>query len=44
MAESRIIFARFTNELDCCRKHGISDVAVYNWRSRYGGTDVSGAP
>ncbi|KFG92541.1 transposase [Burkholderia paludis] len=26
---------------DLCRKHGISDGAFYNWRSRYGGMDVS---
>ena len=26
---------------DLCRKHGISDATFYNWRSRYGGMDVS---
>ncbi|WP_144265881.1 transposase [Pandoraea sp. SD6-2] len=29
--------------MDCCRKHGISEAAVDNWCSRYGGMDVSGA-
>lgn len=30
-----------TQEL--CRKHGISDVTFYKWRSKYGGLDVSEA-
>ncbi|MEI6002002.1 transposase [Paraburkholderia bengalensis] len=28
---------------DLCRKHGISDATFYNWRSRYGGMDISEA-
>lgn len=28
---------------DLCRKHGISDVTFYKWRSKYGGLDVSEA-
>lgn len=28
---------------DLCRKHGISDVTFYNWRSKYGGLEVSEA-
>lgn len=28
---------------DICRKHGISDATFYNWRSRYGGMEVSDA-
>lgn len=28
---------------DLCRKHGISNATFYNWRSRYGGMDVSEA-
>jgi putative transposase len=28
---------------DLCRKYGISDATFYNWRSRYGGMDVSEA-
>jgi putative transposase len=28
---------------DLCRKHGISDATFYNWRSRYGGMEVSDA-
>ncbi|AQQ29389.1 transposase [Burkholderia cenocepacia] len=28
---------------DLCRKHGIADATFYNWRSRYGGMDVSEA-
>ncbi len=26
---------------ELCRKHGISDATFYNWRSRYGGLEVS---
>lgn len=26
---------------DICRKHGISDTNLYNWRNRYGGIEVS---
>ena len=26
-----------------CRKHGISDATFYNWRSKYGGMEVSEA-
>ena len=28
---------------DLCRKHGISDATFYNWRSRFGGMEVSDA-
>lgn len=28
---------------DVCRKHGISDATFYNWRSKYGGMEVSDA-
>jgi len=28
---------------DLSRKHGISDATFYNWRSKYGGMDVSDA-
>lgn len=28
---------------DLCRRHGISDATFYNWRSRFGGMDVSEA-
>jgi putative transposase len=28
---------------DLCRKHGISDVTFYNWRSKFGGMEVSEA-
>ncbi len=28
---------------ELCRKHGISDATFYNWRSRYGGLQVSDA-
>ena len=28
---------------DLCRKHGISEATFYNWRSRYGGMEVSEA-
>lgn len=26
-----------------CRKHGVSDATVYNWKAKYGGMDVSEA-
>jgi putative transposase len=29
--------------VDLCRQHGISDVTFYNWRSKYGGMEVSDA-
>jgi putative transposase len=29
--------------VDLCRQHGISDVTFYNWRSMYGGMEVSDA-
>jgi len=29
--------------IDLCRKHGISDVTFYKWRSKYGGLEVSEA-
>lgn len=28
---------------DICRKYGISDATLYNWRNRYGGMEVSDA-
>ena len=28
---------------ELCRRHGISDATFYNWRSKYGGTEVSEA-
>ena len=28
---------------ELCRKHGISDATFYNWRSRYGGMEMSDA-
>jgi putative transposase len=28
---------------ELCRKHGISDATFYNWRSKYGGLEVSEA-
>ena len=28
---------------ELCRKHEISDATFYNWRSRYGGMEVSDA-
>jgi putative transposase len=26
---------------DVCRKHGISSAALYAWKAKYGGIDVS---
>lgn len=28
---------------ELCRRHGISEATFYNWRSRYGGMEVSDA-
>jgi len=28
---------------EICRKHGISDATFYNWRSKYGGMELSDA-
>ena len=28
---------------DLCRKHGISEATFYNWKSKFGGMDVSEA-
>lgn len=28
---------------ELCRKHGISDATFYNWKSKFGGMDVSEA-
>lgn len=28
---------------ELCRKHGMSDATFYNWKSKYGGLDVSEA-
>jgi putative transposase len=28
---------------ELCRKHGISEATFYNWRSRFGGMEVSDA-
>lgn len=29
--------------IDLCRKYGISDATVYNWKAKYGGMDISDA-
>lgn len=26
---------------DICRKHGLSQATIYNWRAKFGGMDVS---
>ena len=28
---------------DLCRKHGLSEATLYNWKAKYGGMDVSEA-
>jgi len=28
---------------DLCRKHGLSEATLYNWKARYGGMEVSEA-
>jgi putative transposase len=32
-----------TKTSDVCRRHGISEATFYNWKSKYGGMDVSEA-
>ena len=32
-----------TKPADLCRKHGISEATFYNWKSKFGGLDVSEA-
>jgi putative transposase len=32
-----------TKTSDLCRKHGISEATFYNWKSKYGGMDISEA-
>lgn len=32
-----------TKTADLCRKHGISEATFYNWKSKFGGMDVSQA-
>ncbi|WP_315774726.1 MULTISPECIES: transposase [unclassified Bradyrhizobium] len=29
---------------DLARKHGISETTFYNWKTKFGGTDVSSSP
>jgi putative transposase len=46
--EEQIIGALKEHELgaktaDLCRKHGISEATFYNWKSKFGGMDVSEA-
>ena len=46
--EERIIGVLQEHELgaktgDLCRKHGISEATFYNWKSKFGGLDVSEA-
>ena len=28
---------------DVCRRHGVSEATIYNWKAKYGGLEVSGA-
>lgn len=32
-----------TKTADLCRKHGISEATFYNWKSKFGGMEVSEA-
>jgi putative transposase len=46
--EEQIIVVLREHELgaktaDLCRKHGISEATFYNWKSKFGGLDVSEA-
>ena len=29
--------------VDLCRKHGISEQRIYNWKAKYGGLEISEA-
>jgi putative transposase len=47
-SEEQIIAVLKEHELgaktaDLCRKHGISEATFYNWKSKFGGMDVSEA-
>jgi putative transposase len=47
-SEEQIIAVLKEHELgakaaDLCRKHGISQQTLYNWKSKFGGMDVSEA-
>ena len=47
-AEEQIIAILKEHELgakaaDLCRKHGMSEATLYNWKAKYGGMDVSDA-
>jgi len=46
--EERIIAVLKEHELgaktaDLCRKHGMSEATLYNWKAKFGGMDVSEA-
>ena len=28
---------------EVCRKHGVSDATIYNWKAKFGGMDISDA-
>ena len=48
LSEEQIIGVLKEHELgaktaDVCRKHGISEATFYNWKSKYGGLEVSEA-
>ena len=32
-----------TKTADLCRKHGMSEATLYNWKAKFGGMDVSEA-
>ena len=46
--EEQIIAVLRENEVgakaaDLCRKHGMSEATLYNWKAKYGGMEVSDA-
>ena len=34
---------RLHQNLDLCRKHGVSPATFYNWKNKYGGMEISDA-
>ena len=42
-SEEQIIGILKESVADLCRKHGVSDASIYNWKARFGGMDVSEA-
>ena len=39
----QMLLAYYRYTVDLCRKHGISEATLYNWKAKYGGLEVSDA-